>query len=180
MVQSALGEGGHDAVRWFQIDVATDAVLQAGVIEDPDLDLIYPSIAVNEFDEVVIGMTGSSEMTFASAYAVAGYTTDGATTFGDLVLLAAGVGSFDVHFPDVAPDAPVYWGQLSATVVDPSDPHSFWTFQEYTIGTDLWGTRIVQLYFVPEPDTELLASVAAASLVACYLASHRARGVDRS
>ena len=180
MVQSALGEGGHDAVRWFQIDVATDAVLQAGVIEDPDLDLIYPSIAVNEFDEVVIGMTGSSEMTFASAYAVAGYTTDGATTFGDLVLLAAGVGSFDVHFPDVAPDAPVYWGQLSATVVDPSDLHSFWTFQEYTIGTDLWGTRIVQLYFVPEPDTELLASVAAASLVACYLASHRARGVDRS
>jgi hypothetical protein len=153
------------------------------VIEDPDLDLIYPSIAVNEFDEVVIGMTGSSEMTFASAYAGAGETVNGVTTFGDLALLAAGAGSVVLHFPEETTDTPTYWGQLSATVVDPSDPHSFWTFQEYAIGADQWGTRIAQLHFVPEPAAALLACVALASLAACYLGRARqanARGSNRS
>jgi len=180
MVQSALGDGGHDAVRWFQIDALTNTVLQAGVIEDPDLDLIYPSIAVNEFEEVVIGLQGASETTFASAYAVAGATAGGVTTFGDLVLLAAGAGTVVLHFPDEPADATSNWGALSTTVDDPSDPHSFWTFQEYAIGTDQWGTRIAQLHFVPEPGAELLTGAAAASLVACYLASNRARGIEPS
>jgi hypothetical protein len=104
-------------------------------------------------------MSGSSESMFASAYAVVGETLGGVTSFGEPLLLRAGVDSYEL-----VANGRNRWGDYSATVVDPSDPRVFWTFQEWAdAGGDNWATQITQLS-VPEPGTVLWALVVALAL----------------
>jgi hypothetical protein len=141
-----VDNGGRLAVNWNQIDPATNTLLQEGLIADHELDLIFPSIAVNEFDEVVIGFTSTGETQFPSAYAVVGTTLADVTYFGDPILLAQGTSTYDV---DTA--GRNRWGDYSATVVDPSDPRTFWTFQEFVHAEDDWGVQVTEITLVPEP-----------------------------
>lgn len=137
------------AVRWFEIDATTLDVEQTGIITDPTMAYYYPSIAVNEDLEVVIGFSGSSGTQYVSAYAAIGETIGGTTSFLDPILLKAGVDDYQ------APDSigRNRWGDYSATMIDPADPHSFWTIQEYVAGNDIWGTWIteIRLSSVPSP-----------------------------
>jgi hypothetical protein len=146
---------GRTAVRWIQLDPVNDIVLDWGVVADPNLDLIYPSIAVNELDQIVIGMTASDETLYPSAYAVIGEKVGGVTTFGDLLRLAEGAGSYEVTFGG----ARNRWGDYSATVADPEDAAVFWTFQEYVVRENVWGVRVTALRLVPEPGTALLVAL---------------------
>jgi len=151
---SGIGQDGRAALRWWKIDADTMALDDFGVIADPDKDLIYGSIAVNEFDDIVIGFTGTSETEFPSAYAVVGETDDlGDITFGDLILLKAGVAEYDTDS-----SGRNRWGDYSSVVIDPSDPNTFWTFQEWASSTNNWSTQITQLT-VPEPSTFALMAL---------------------
>jgi hypothetical protein len=132
---------GRAALRWFAIDVNTNAVLQEGLIADPNQDIYMGSIAVNKFSDVVIGFSASSTSQFASSYAVHGKTIDGRTTFGDPVLLKAGVARDEV----TGGSGGARWGDYSATVVDPENPLMFWTFQEWVSSQDTWSTQVTQL-----------------------------------
>ncbi len=149
----AVNQDGRAAVRWLQLDPENDIVLDSGVIAADGLDLIYPSIAVNEFDQIVIGMSGSGEEMFPSAYAVVGDVIDGVTSFGDLLLLAAGIDSYQTSTTRNR------WGDYSATVLDPSDPRAFWTFQEFALANNTWAVRVTQLVLVPEPGTVVLLAI---------------------
>jgi hypothetical protein len=51
----AVDVNGKAGLEWFQIDPDTNIILQTGRIADDELELYYPSIAVNEFDQVVVG-----------------------------------------------------------------------------------------------------------------------------
>ena len=137
----SVDDGGRAAVRWFQIDAQTDEVLQEGLIADSDLEFYYPSIAVNERGDVVIGFSGSSENQFVSTYAVVGTTELGVTTFGEPMLLKEGVSDYEV----TSGAGRNRWGDYSATVVDPEDPFTFWTFQEFVSAEDVWSTQITEL-----------------------------------
>ena len=153
-VQS-VNAGGRSALRWFNIDVATNTLRQSGLIASPTLAFYYGSIAVNDFGDVVIGFSGSGQSQFASAYAVQGQTQNGVTTFGDPLLLKAGVSDYEVTFGA----GRNRWGDYSATVLDPDDPFRFWTIQEWVSGTDVWSTQITELNVVravPEPPTIIL------------------------
>jgi hypothetical protein len=150
---------GRTTAQWFEFDPDTRIVLQSGVISDPERNLIYPSIAVNELDQIVIGFTGVSEDEFASAYAVFGETLGGTTTFGEPFLLHAGTSPYERIF-----NGRNRWGDYSATVVDPENPNVFWTFQEWAAGPGEWATRVTQLFVVPEPGTALLMGVGIALL----------------
>ena len=153
LVQNVAGEG-RAALRWLEIDAETNILLQSGLISDPELDLIYPSIAVNELDEVVIGFSGSGEDQFASAYAVLGVTRDGVTRFGTPLLLAEG----RADYQRLDGSGRNRFGDYSATLVDPDDPRSFWTFQEFVPATNRWSVQITRL-LVPEPSTGLLVAL---------------------
>jgi hypothetical protein len=132
---------GRVALRWSAIDANTNAVLQEGLIADPNQDVYMGSIAVNEFNDVVIGFNMSSTSQFVSSYAVLGTTVNGVTTFGEPLLLQAGVAR-----DEVTGGAPLTrWGDYSATVVDPADPFTFWTFQEWVSVENVWSTQITQL-----------------------------------
>ncbi|GET37592.1 PEP-CTERM sorting domain-containing protein [Microseira wollei] len=138
-----VDNGGRAALRWFQIDATTNQRLQEGLIADPNLDFYYGSLAVNDFGDVVIGFNGSGESQFVSSYAVLGQTVGGVTTFGNPLLLQAGAADYQVG------TGRNRWGDYSATVLDPTDPFTFWTFQEFVFAENVWGTQITQLRVVP-------------------------------
>jgi hypothetical protein len=118
------------ALRWYQIDATTGAMLQQpGTLTDSVSDLYMPSIAANQFGDVVIGYTRSSITEYASAYASIGHTTNGVTTFGSPILLRAGTMAYDPASLGLGADN--RWGDYSATHVDPADPWIFFTIQEF-------------------------------------------------
>jgi uncharacterized repeat protein (TIGR01451 family) len=139
-----VDNGGRAALRWFQIDAETNVLLQEGLIADDELEFYYGSLAVNEFNDVVIGFSGSSEAQFVSSYAVLGETVAGVTTFGVPLLLKEGVDDYLQDFGS----GRNRWGDYSATVVDPTDPFTFWTFQEFVSAENIWSTQITQLRIV--------------------------------
>jgi hypothetical protein len=136
-----VNNGGRAALHWFQIDADRNVLLQDGLIADPTLDFYYGSIAVNDVDDVVIGFSGSGESQFVSSYVVHGQTVAGVTTFEEPLLLQAGVATYVVTFGA----GRNRWGDYSTTVVDPMDPLTFWTVQEWVSAENIWSTQITQL-----------------------------------
>ncbi len=134
---------GNSAIRWYEIDETTNAVLQTGLLSDATLDFLDPSIAVNPFGAVVIGATGTGLTTFPSTFAFAGQTTAGVTTFSLPILLHAGASSYALG------GARNRWGDYSATQLDPTNPFSFWTFQEFAVANNRWGIQITQVLIGP-------------------------------
>jgi hypothetical protein len=132
---------GRSAIRWYQIDEPTNTVVQSGTITDPARDFLYPSIAVNNNGDVVIGMTGTGGAQRPSAMAVVGTTIGGTTFFRPPTLLQAGVGPYQ----NLDANARNRWGDYSATWVDPVNADRFWTFQERSAGVNNWGTQITEV-----------------------------------
>jgi hypothetical protein len=169
----AIDVGGRSAIRWHQIDESTNVVMQTGTISDPALEFFYPSIAANQFGDVVIGFSGVSTAQFISAMAVAGETTGGLTTFGAPLVLAAGTADF-LNL-DTAMPPRNRWGDYSATSLDPANPRSFWTTQEFVSATDVWSTQISQIVFIPpvgdalEPNNTLATATVLGSVPAVTL-----------
>lgn len=140
---TVTGVSGRSAVRWYEIDADTNAVLQTGLIEDPELDFLDASIAVNEMGQVLIGFTGTGDTQFPSSMAVMGETDGGVTTFGTPEILAPGLGDYFVDFGS----GRNRWGDYSATMVDPESRNGnhFWTFQELVVTDDVWGVQITEV-----------------------------------
>ena len=139
------GSTGTSAIRWYQIEESTGTVVNSGDIEDSELDFTYPSIAVNEFGAVAIGFTGSGVNSdqAASSYATLGFSAHGladvpTVTFPQAPALLQAGSSNLVNIQDgINP-----FGEYSATGVDPDDPFSFFTFQQFVAAEDIWGISI--------------------------------------
>jgi hypothetical protein len=142
---------GRAAIRWYRLNAANYTLLESGTITDPDLDLFYPSIAANINGVVVIACNGCSLDTYIGAYAFAGVTADGVTTFGGSIVLASSSASYhDLNeqfgFADES-----RWGDYSTISVDPSNPARFWTIQMLPLydglvdSAYLWQMQITEL-----------------------------------
>ena len=137
---------GRSAVEWYQIRESDNAMLQSGLFADTDMDFYFPSIAVNDGGDVVVGFSGSSLSQFVSSYAAIGITSAGSTSFTAPQLLYAGVSTYEQ-----VSGGRNRWGDYSATVVDPSKSRTFWTFQEFVPSTDTWGIRVTEITLIPLP-----------------------------
>ena len=128
----------RSAVQWWEIS-PSGAIQQRGRIDDPAgvVFYAYPSMAVNQFNDAMIGCAVFSATSYPSAYYAVRLHTDLTNTFETPVLLKAG----DVTFARSSP--PLRWGDHTSTVVDPVDDQDFWTIQEYATSTNSqsrWGT----------------------------------------
>jgi uncharacterized repeat protein (TIGR01451 family) len=162
-VHAVQGSGVNSALRWYEINETSNSIVQTGLINDPNRDFHEPSISVNHHGDVVIGYTCSGPTLAASVCVSLGQTSAGVTTFEAPAILTTGAGYYynDRCTPSATNPCSERnrWGDYSATVIDPVDSCSFWTFQEYTAvgGTGdvgpgeaesgLWGTRVSKLTF---------------------------------
>ena len=122
------GEGNATGVAWCRFDVETKEA-EWGLVSDPEGQTYYayPSIAVNDRGEMLIGMGTFS----ARQYPTASYV------FRDMLgrmsypgLIRAGDSPFTENDR---------WGDYTTTVADPVEPGVFWTVQ-ITTNKGAWGT----------------------------------------
>lgn len=139
----------RSAVQWWQIKPATAEVQQFGRIDDPSGVNFYAfsSIAVNRFNDVLIGYSSFSSNQYASASYSFRAFYDEKNKFRPPHTYWFGEDHFRNH----------RWGDYSATVVDPVNDTDLWTIQEYAkpiVDQDpKWGTRWAQVVLpVPAND----------------------------
>jgi hypothetical protein len=165
-VEPKTVESRSPVLRWTETSAKGQTLKQSGRIESSDLlkDYFYPSIAANDQGDVVIGFNQSGTNEFISSYAVVGATENGSTRFGQPLQLKAGNGNYQQTFGGNRNR----WGDYSTVVLDPSDPLSFWTAQEYVASENRWATQITQIKIdrniakSPEPGAILALSGLAA------------------
>ncbi|HEX7998760.1 MAG TPA: Calx-beta domain-containing protein [Pyrinomonadaceae bacterium] len=134
------------AVQWWQIDPATGAVLQRATIDDPSgtTSYAYPSIAVNKFNDVLVGYSRYSATQFVSGNYSFRAGTDPLNSLREDTVLKAGEGPYYKTFGS----SRNRWGDYSSSCVDPLNDIDMWTIQEYTAATPAgcvsncgrWGT----------------------------------------
>jgi hypothetical protein len=137
----ASGSPTRSSVQWWEIDtLAGDlgGVLQRGRIDDRtnNFDFAYPSIAVNQRNDAMIGYTRFGVSQYASAnYAFHAAGDAPGTNQGDTVLKTGE----EPYFKDFG-TGDNRWGDYSNTAVDPANDLDLWTLQEYASFSDSWGT----------------------------------------
>jgi hypothetical protein len=163
--------GNNTGVHWVKIDEQNNVVIEEGIISDPNFDFFQPSISANANGDVVLSFnrSGFGPDGNISIFAAVGKTVAGVTTFGSPFLLKASTVN-NYHYVNNR------WGDYTTTIVDPSDPNVFWTFQEYALASNAWATQITQI-LVPEPDSRVLAGLAL--VVLCYVVRRRRLVVAR-
>jgi hypothetical protein len=98
--------------------------------------------------DVILGFNGSATDQFISSYAAVGQRRSGRTTFEIPILLKKGEATYAYKLsPNMRRNR---WGDYSGSVVDPENPWSFWTFQEFVLKQDRWGTQITQIQVSPK------------------------------
>lgn len=168
---------GKSDLHYAIIDVATKTLVTDGLIADPNINYYYGSLSVNKFGDIVVGMSGSGAPAgtfggqYASAYAVVGKFDGTTAKFGAPSVIQQGLGKYETTF-DSNPNstARVRWGDWSQMAIDPNDPYSFWTAQEYATGVvlaaatptsaviDQWAVRLVNINLTPVPETSTFVS----------------------
>ncbi|HET8946501.1 MAG TPA: immunoglobulin domain-containing protein [Candidatus Polarisedimenticolia bacterium] len=142
--------GDRDGARWYEIRnlTSTPLLAQSGTLfdtaETQPRFFFIPSVAMSGQGHVALASSTSGETNFADA-AVAGRL--GSDALGTTQAFTP------VTFSDTPYDDgfsfPEYWGTRSATVVDPNDAMTMWTFQEWCENTNSWGVQVAQLVAPP-------------------------------
>jgi Secretion system C-terminal sorting domain len=117
----------HTAVQWWELSTS-GAVLQRGRIDDPSgaISRYYPTIAVNQTEDVLIGYTISSRFTHINAaYSTRTPSTPADTTDNEYVFK----GGISTYWKDYG-SGRARWGDYSHTCVDPATG-DLWTIQQY-------------------------------------------------
>lgn len=154
--QPATGSADRTSIFWYQLNSAAmpNPIVQSGIIGGAaDTHHFFPSIAVNCAGDACIGFSRSASTRFVEAAYAMRRAADAAGTTGAIQTLKVGE---DTYIKDFG-TGEVRWGDYSATVVDPVDDRSFWTFQEYaetgvgpTSFDDRWGVWVTRLLVVSD------------------------------
>jgi hypothetical protein len=167
----------RSAIQWWQFDT-TGNTLQHGLIDNPDGSYFrsFPSIAVNQYNDALIGYARFSPNEFAGGFYSFRADSDPPNVLQSEAPLKAGEATYVDE--GTGGGTSNRWGDYSNTAVDPIDDTSFWTIQEYAASpSSTWGTwwgQIVQppaafqISFTPS-STTLTAGVALADLAVTAL-----------
>jgi len=140
---NTVSVNGRAAARWYEVDPVSVTTNQIGTIADTELHYMFPSIAVDADDAVLVGMSAAGPNLWPGAFYAGRIATD-----------PAGETSTPIEYqPGLAPyngggGSPQRFGDYSLTNVDPVDD-SLWTIQEYSDSNQSWSTWIAQLDFPP-------------------------------
>ena len=133
-----ISYGGRAAARWYEINPLTAGLIQSGTVSDGTLYYFFPSIAVNDFGRVVLGISGSHANQYVSTYYTGRLSSDPPGEMATPVMYHAGVAGQDI----IDGYGRNRFGDYSLTTLDPVDELSLWTIQEYGHAQDVWGTWV--------------------------------------
>jgi PKD repeat protein len=142
------------AVQWWQIS-PEGVLLQRGRVDDPTgvMSYAFATIAVNQYEDMVIGHGSFSENQYAScAYSFRSHIDEPNVT-RDPYTYKAGLAPYYKTFGG----GRNRWGDYTATMLDPVNGIDFWILQEYAElpnSGDRWGTwwAYLRVAFLPVPD----------------------------
>lgn len=175
----AVGVGARSGIKLTILNAAGTAVVAQQTFSDVpnNRDYYYPSISANANGTFVIGFTrsGLGAGDFAGSFArVGSFNGTTITLNGTDTLLRAGLANYHL-FGGVGER----WGDYSATVLDPTDANSFWTFQEYAQSPTVWATTFSKVTVTPtasgapEPASLVLCGMGVMPLVGAIVQRRR-------
>ena len=147
------------AIQWWNLETNA-TIIQRGYIQDTNAvkQYTFPSLAVNKKGDVLIGYSGFSKDTYASAYYSYRQESDPLGKISKPALFKGGV----APYVKLRADGRNSWGDYSAAQVDPNNDTDMWTIQMYaeTRNTeqknipdqkrDRWGTWWGFMAFQPD------------------------------
>lgn len=113
-------------ILWYEVRIRDGALLQEGLVDSPDCDYVYPSIAADAKGNIGIGCTRTSEKDFPSVCVMMHAAGDPAGSMRPPVVAVKGTTYF--RYAGVAA---TNFSNYSQTCIDPSDSNLLWTFQGY-------------------------------------------------
>jgi hypothetical protein len=119
--------GSRPGVLWYEVRVSDGRLIQEGLVDSPDRDFIFPSVAVDGEGNLGIGCTGTSQKEFPSVYVMMRSAADPANTMRRPVAAVPGTTSY--HYEGAKA---VNFSHYSTTCIDPSNPGLLWTCQAYS------------------------------------------------
>ncbi len=132
------GTATRSSVQYWELDT-TGAVIQRGRIDDPTGTNFYsyPSVAINNKNDVLIGYASFSANRYASGSYSFRKSTDPVNTFRNEYIFKYGENTYFKNFGSTRNR----WGDYTNTVVDPTNDSVFWTIQEYAgTAANQWAT----------------------------------------
>lgn len=149
-VRRAQPSGTIGVVRLSVLNATTGAIISESTISNASTSYIYPSIAVNNAGDIVVGFSAVGTAAANAAAVVVGNFNFGNDTIslGSVQTIQAGSGVYNV-----TGSGRNRWGDYSATTIDPTDPGIFWTTQEYTNSTNSWATQASEI--IPNKANEI-------------------------
>lgn len=110
---------GRAAVQWHQVNAKTGEILQTGLIRSETSSYIQTTLAVNKFNDVLIGFQEVSDKSFISPRFTWRKASDKKGTVREIISLGEGRGATDG----------TSWGDYSGSVVDGDNQKDLWTIQ---------------------------------------------------
>jgi hypothetical protein len=156
----AGGAATRSSIQWWQL-ATNGAIQQRGRIDDASGNTFYayPSIAVNQNSDALIGYSRFS----ASQYAGAGYAFRAASDPAGTLRTSATLKDGQAPYYKINGGTRNKWGDFSNSSIDPLNDTDFWTIQEYAAlpsgSVDRWGTwwgRIVPSAPPPPPANDIV------------------------
>ncbi|MBL9031712.1 MAG: immunoglobulin domain-containing protein [Phycisphaerae bacterium] len=146
----AVTSGGKNGSRWYQVSnlTGTPSLTQSGTLFDATgaRHIWIPSVAASGQGHMAIAASSAGAAQFASVVAAGRLSTDALGTTQAPATIVAGAAAYNQE-PGMQ-----RWGDYSATVVDPADDQTLWTFQEYAASGGQWAVRATRL-IAPPPAT---------------------------
>lgn len=132
-------DAGQATAFWFEVDttdLAAISLLQQGTIGGEDIAVgahtFFPSIAVNDSGDAVIGFSAAGATIFpTSAYTTRSSALAAGATSGSQIL-RPGVEAYQRTFSNAATYPASRWGDYSGASVDPFD-QCFWVYNKHAI-----------------------------------------------
>ncbi|MEM8997433.1 MAG: hypothetical protein AAGF23_21795, partial [Acidobacteriota bacterium] len=143
------GSGSVSCIRWTQLDPAANTLVDAGVFGIDGSHMIFPDIAVNRCDDMLVGFTRSDSSRYPSVWVAGRASTDPAGTVSFFQEQRAGTAEyFDFG------GAPYRYGDYTGATIGP-DGTSFWYLGQRSVPAGglsaNWSTHFAR-YAFPESD----------------------------
>ncbi len=144
--------GNNSALRYISLNVSSNSKIEDISIEKEGTWYYYPTVAVDQKENVVITYSRSGYDEYPGAYYVTKQKATG--QFNVSQTLKPGLGNYIKDYSSLRNR----WGDYNGIWNDPSDMNNIWLYTEFAARTNTWGTWVGKIRLSPYEKANILAS----------------------